>query len=49
MKGVKGYDPAFDAMSPHLVSGVVSDRGIFSPYDLERYYKNNDKGEYDNG
>jgi methylthioribose-1-phosphate isomerase len=38
MEGVKAYYPAFDATPPHLVSGVVTDRGIFSPYDLERYY-----------
>jgi methylthioribose-1-phosphate isomerase len=47
MHGVKGYYPAFDATPPHLVSGVVTDRGIFSPYDLERYYKSSVKGEYD--
>lgn len=47
MQGVKGYYPTFDATPPHIVSGVVTDRGIFSPYDLDRYYKNNDLGEYD--
>lgn len=39
MKGVKGYYPAFDIAPPHLVSGVVTDKGIFSPYDLNRYYE----------
>jgi methylthioribose-1-phosphate isomerase len=38
MDGVRGYYPAFDITPPHLVSGVVTDKGIFSPYDLERYY-----------
>jgi methylthioribose-1-phosphate isomerase len=38
MEGVKGYYPAFDITPPHLVSGVVTDKGIFSPYDLNRYY-----------
>lgn len=47
MQGVKGYYPTFDDTPPHLVSGVVTDRGIFSPYDLARYYKNSDLGEYD--
>jgi methylthioribose-1-phosphate isomerase len=47
MQGVKGFYPAFDATPPHLVSGVVTDRGIYSPYDLNRYYKNNETGEYD--
>lgn len=34
---VKGYYPAFDITPAHLVSGVVTDKGIFSPYDLDRY------------
>ncbi len=38
LDGVKGYYPAFDITPPHLVSGVVTDRGIFSPFDLNRYY-----------
>ena len=42
MPGVKGYYPAFDATPPHLVSGVVTDRGVFSPYDLERYFTDDD-------
>lgn len=40
MHGIKGYYPAFDITPPHLVSGVVTDKGIFSPYDLDRYYDN---------
>ena len=36
--GVKGYYPSFDITPPHLVSGCVTDRGIFSPYDLHRYF-----------
>lgn len=39
MDGVKGYYPAFDITPPKLVSGVVTDKGIYSPYDLERYFK----------
>ena len=41
-KGVKGYYPAFDITPPHLVSGVVTDKGIFSPYDLHRYIEDGD-------
>lgn len=41
LEGVKGYYPAFDITPPKLISGVVTDKGIFSPYDLKRYYKNN--------
>jgi methylthioribose-1-phosphate isomerase len=38
MKGVKGYYPAFDITHPKLVSGVVTDKGIYSAYDLWSYY-----------
>jgi len=44
-QGVKGYYPSFDITPPHLVSGVVTDRGIYSPYDLNRYYVDNTEGE----
>jgi methylthioribose-1-phosphate isomerase len=39
LEGVKGYYPSFDITPPHLVSGVVTDKGIFSPYDLKRYFE----------
>lgn len=35
--GVKGYYPAFDITPPELVTGVVTDRGILSPYRLSDY------------
>ncbi|MCL2843612.1 MAG: s-methyl-5-thioribose-1-phosphate isomerase [Oscillospiraceae bacterium] len=44
MQGVGGYYPSFDATPPHLVSSVVTDRGIFSPYDVARYFKGSDSG-----
>ena len=37
LEGVKGYYPSFDITPPHLVSGVVTDKGIFVPNDLHRY------------
>ena len=37
--GVKGYYPAFDMTPPHLISGIVTDRGVFSPFDLHRYFR----------
>ena len=37
--GVKGYYPAFDITPPELVTGVVTDLGIYSPYELKRYYE----------
>lgn len=46
MEGVKGYYPSFDITPPHLVSGVVTDHGIYSPYDLKRYYQSGHAGEY---
>lgn len=35
--GVKGYYPAFDVTPPELITGVVTDRGILSPYALKDY------------
>ena len=45
MEGVKGYYPAFDITPPHLVSGVVTDLGIYSPYDLHRYFEDGSIGK----
>lgn len=39
LEGVKGLYPSFDITPPHLVSGVVTDKGIFAPYDLHRYFE----------
>ena len=44
-RGVKGYYPSFDITPPHLVSGVVTDSGIYAPYDLHRYFERSD-GEF---
>lgn len=44
--GVKGYYPSFDITPPHLVSGVVTEAGIYSPYDLHRYFSSGNSGEY---
>ena len=40
-KGVKGYYPSFDITPPELVSGVVTDCGVYKPTELERYFKEN--------
>lgn len=45
--GVKGYYPSFDITPPSLISGVVTDLGIFSPYDLRRYLDQADIGPYE--
>ena len=34
---VKGYYPAFDITPPELVTGVVTDQGVFSAYKLADY------------
>ena len=34
---VKGYYPAFDITPPELVTGVVTDQGVLSPYRLDEY------------
>lgn len=46
LDGVKGYYPSFDITPPHLVSGVVTDKGIFTPYDLHRYFDSEIKEYY---
>lgn len=38
MEGVKGYYPAFDITPPEFVSGVVTEKGVLSPYELDRYF-----------
>ena len=36
-QNVKGYYPAFDITPPELVTGVATDQGLFSPYELDKY------------
>ncbi|MCQ2412726.1 MAG: s-methyl-5-thioribose-1-phosphate isomerase [Sphaerochaetaceae bacterium] len=38
-EGLKGYYPAFDMTPPSLISGIATDKGMFSPYDLKRYFE----------
>lgn len=37
-EGVKGWYPAFDITPPHLISGIVTDRGVYTPYNLNDYF-----------
>lgn len=39
LEGVKGWYPAFDVTPPKLCDGVVTEKGIFSPFDLKRYFE----------
>jgi methylthioribose-1-phosphate isomerase len=36
-QNVNGYYPAFDITPPELVTGVVTDQGVLSPYRLDEY------------
>lgn len=39
MPGVKGFYPAFDVTPPELVGGIITEKGIYSPYELDRYFE----------
>lgn len=45
--GVQGYYPSFDITPPSLISGVVTDLGIYSPYDLPRYLQRAEIGPFE--
>lgn len=36
-QGIKGFYPAFDITPPTLVSAVISERGVFSPFNLQSF------------
>ena len=38
-EGVKGWYPAFDITPPYLCDGIVTNKGIYSPYDIKRYFQ----------
>jgi len=38
LEGVGAYYPAFDITPPELVSGIVTNNGVFSPRELLTYY-----------
>ncbi len=38
MEGVRAYYPAFDITPPELVSGIVTNNGVFTPQELSGYY-----------
>lgn len=35
---VKAIYPSFDVVPPHLISGVVTDKGVYVPYTLNHYF-----------
>lgn len=38
VEGIDGYYPAFDITPPHLIAGIVTDRGVFPPTLIARYW-----------
>ena len=45
-EGVKGYYPSFDVTPPHLISAVVTDTAILTPYNLSDYRPPEGEGDY---
>jgi methylthioribose-1-phosphate isomerase len=43
--GISGYYPAFDITPPHLVSAIATDRGVFAPMLIARYFDAQEKDE----
>ncbi len=43
---VKGIYPSFDITPPHLISGVVTDKGVYTPYCLNQYFDSQVKEFY---
>ena len=39
LAGVDAVYPSFDITPASLIGGIVTDKGIFSPYDLDSYFK----------
>jgi methylthioribose-1-phosphate isomerase len=38
---IDAYYPAFDITPPHFVAGVITEYGVLSPFDLERFFASN--------
>lgn len=38
LPGVKAIYPSFDITPPNMIGGIVTDKGIYSAFDLERYF-----------
>ncbi len=44
--GIKGYYPAFDMTPPELITGIVTEKGIFRPEEVSSYFALGGSGEY---
>ncbi|NOZ49670.1 MAG: S-methyl-5-thioribose-1-phosphate isomerase [Chloroflexi bacterium] len=38
VSGIKALYPAFDITPPHLISGIVTDRGVFAAHTIRQYF-----------
>lgn len=45
-EGVKGLYPAFDITPPKLVTGIATDKGVYTSGQLAEYYLTGGQGEY---
>ena len=45
-QGIKGYYPAFDMTAPELITGIVTEKGVLSPFELNKYFEAGGQGEY---
>ena len=43
---VEAIYPSFDITPPHLISGIVTDKGVYVPHDLNRYFEGEVRGFY---
>ena len=46
VEGVGAIYPSFDIVPPHLISGVVTDKGTYAPYVLNEYFEGGTKRFY---
>ena len=37
--GVEVYNPAFDVTPADLITGIITERGVFKPGDLQRHFQ----------
>lgn len=45
-RGVKAIYPSFDITPPELITGFVTDKGLFKPSDLKKYFETDYKSYY---
>lgn len=46
LDNVKAIYPSFDVVPPHLISGIVTDKGVFTPYTINDYFIDGNKEFY---